>query len=480
MANEKIVKWELDDVLLTLRAHDEDINITVGQSCEGIMVMGASGSGKTSGPLNTIQLAQMRNGFGMLNLCVKKDECERVCKLAKLAGRGKDIRIMRLGGDVRFNFLDSLRDGGADAVTSAFRQINQALLGQVEENEWTMASQQHLSNLVKLFLLAGKKLEVSELRLAADSLETHKKLLIQAEQRVNYDTPDGHTLKMVAAYFAQEWKGMGEKTKASVIMSLTPTMNPFSDGPMREHFCKDSNFNPKMLRDGTILIVDIPCVDEMGVYGISAGVIMKYMVQRMIAGYYGNGKTKADNTTRPVCIVCDECHYLVTTTDSEFVTTSRSMRGSLFYLTQNLNNFYRRSARTIEAETGTLLSELHGVRIMCQNEDKKTYEWFASILGQEWKGQFNQSANFAGPIGQGSAGANLAMHKENQISQRDFAVGLARGGKQFQFVVTAFLQQAGRVFANEKMYKQVAFQQLAFADERKVGCIRSILDKLFN
>ena len=59
-------------------------------------------------------------------------------------------------------------------------------------------------------------------------------------------------------------------------------------------------------------------------------------------------------------------------------------------------------------------------------------------------------------------------------------VGLARGGKQFQFVVTAFLQQAGRVFANEKMYKQVAFQQLAFADERKVGFIRSILDKLFN
>ena len=72
MENEKIGKWELDDVLLTLHARDEDIEITIGQSCEGIMVMGASGSGKTSGPLNTIQLAQMKSGFGMLNLCVKK------------------------------------------------------------------------------------------------------------------------------------------------------------------------------------------------------------------------------------------------------------------------------------------------------------------------------------------------------------------------------------------------------------------------
>lgn len=411
----------------------------------------------------------------MLNLCVKKDECERVQKLAKLAGRGKDVKIMRLGGDVRFNFLDSLREGGADAVTSAFRQINQALLGQVEENEWTMASQQHLSNLVKLFLLAGKKLEVSELRLAADNAVTHKQLLIQAERRISYDTPDAHTLKMVASYFAQEWKGMGEKTKASVIMSLTPTMNPFSDGPMRELFCKDSNFHPRMLRDGTILIVDIPCVDEMGVYGISAGVIMKYMVQRMVAGFFGEGKSKADNTTRPVSIICDEAHYLTTTTDSEFATTSRSMRGSLFYLTQNINNFYRRSSRTIEAETSTLLSELHGIRLMCQNEDKKTYDWFMSILGQEWKAQYNQSANFSGPVGQGSAGASLSMHHENQISQRDLAVGLARGGNKSNFVVTAILQQAGRVFANEKMFTQVAFQQLTSTTKPK----RNILGWMF-
>jgi len=115
---------------------------------------------------------------------------------------------------------------------------------------------------------------------------------------------------------------------------------------------------------------------------------------------------------------------------------------------------------------------------MCQNEDKKTYEWFSSILGQEWKGQMNQSANFSGPVGQGSAGANLAMHKDNQISQRDFSVGLARGGKQFEYVVTAFLQQAGRVFGKDKMFKQVAFQQLAFGDQKKVRLGRRVLNKL--
>ena len=413
----------------------------------------------------------MQKGFGILNLCVKPDECDRVRKLAKLAGRGKDIKIMRLGGDVKFNFLDSLREGGADAVCSAFRQINQALLGQIEENEWTQASQQHLSNLVKLFILAGKRLEVSELRLAADDFDTHKALLIQAEKRISYESSDAHTLKMVANYFAKEWKTMGEKTRASVLMSLTPVMNPFSDGPMRELFCMDTNFHPKMIRDGAILIVDVACIGELGVYGIAANVILKYVTQRMIAGYFGSGNTKVDSSTRPVSIVCDECHYLTTTTDSEFITTSRSMKSSMFYLTQNINNFHKRSARTVEAETSTLLSEMHGLRVMCQNEDRKTYEWFMGILGQVWKAKYNESANFSGPIGQGSAGASLSMQKDNQIGQRDFSVGLARGGKKNRLVITAIVQQAGRVFSNGKLFRQVAFQQLNLSDRVKVGLL---------
>ena len=53
MENSKSQKWELDDPLVSLPAVDEDIIVTIGQACEGILVFGSSGSGKTSGPLNT-------------------------------------------------------------------------------------------------------------------------------------------------------------------------------------------------------------------------------------------------------------------------------------------------------------------------------------------------------------------------------------------------------------------------------------------
>jgi len=453
-------KWRLEDELIQLNALDEDIPITIGQTCEGIMVFGTSGSGKTSGAHDTLVEAMMKAGYGIFGICVKSDEGERLRALAKRAGRERDVVTMALGGTPKFNFLDSLRDGGADAVTAVFKQIAQALLGQVKENEWTQSSSQHLSNLVKLFILAGKKLEVAELRLAQDDFKAHKRLLVEAQTLVRKESPEEHTLKMVTSYFCTEWKMMGEKTRASVIMSLSPTLNPFCDGPMRQIFCTETNFHPRELRHGKILILDIACVGEQGVYGVAAGVIMKYMVQRTIETYFGNGKKIADDSTRPICIVADECQYVTTAKDAEFVTTSRSMRGSLFYLTQDINNFYRRGGETVKSETATLLSNLHGVRLMHQNEDKETYDWFMGILGKEWKEQYGSTANFAGPVGAGSAGASASMQHVNQLTERDFAVGLARGGKKYDFVVTGILQQAGRKFKGDKLFTQVAFRQM--------------------
>jgi len=460
-------EWKLNETLVTLHALDEEIDITIGEVCEGIMVMGTAGSGKTSGPLNTIHRAMFEKGFGMLIPCIKPDECQRALSLARETGREEDVRIMRLGGKEKCNFLDLLKEGGPMAVTGAFKQINQSLLGKVEEDEWSQAASEHLSNIVNLFIMAGEDLSIPKMRLALDDRTLHKKLLMQAGARVPKGAPEEHTLVMLANYFTVQWAKMGDKTMASVLMALTPTLNPFCTGFMRELFCKESTFHPAELRDGKILIVDISCIGDKGVYGIAAGTIMKYMTQKMVESNFGNGKDKADDTTRPVVIVIDECHYLTTATDDTFVTTARSLRGALFYLTQDINNFYKRGAKTIEAETASLLSNMHGVRIMCQNEDKKTYEWFTGILGKEMKEQFGESGSFGGPTGAGSVSTSRSLQEKEQISKRDFAVGLARGGPKYDFVVTGFLQQAGRVYKGDKMFRQVAFPQLALSGKKE-------------
>lgn len=424
------------------------------------MVFGTSGSGKTSGGHDHILLAMMEKGYGLLGLCAKPEEGERLLKLAGKSRRGEDVIHMKLGGEHRFNFLDYLKGGGAPAVVAAFEQISEALSGNSKKNEWTMAASQLLSNLVELFLLAGKPLEMSQLRLASGDMGMQKALLPIAMDRVNGYPEKIHSFTMLSSYFTQEWANMGEKTRASVLMSLTPALNPFCAGPMHTLFSTDSTFSPRDLRHGKIIIVDIPAVGEQAVYGRAAGVIMKYMTQMMVETYFGGAKVSTDSTNRPVCILADECQYFNVSKDAEYVTTARSLRGGLFYLTQDINNFWRRGGDTVKAETATLLSNIHGVRLMHQNEDKDTYEWFMSILGKEWKAKIGQSANFDSAVGMGHGGASLSMDYQNLLSQRDFQLGLARGGPKYKFVVTGILQQAGRSFGkDEKLFKQVAFPQ---------------------
>lgn len=459
-------EWKLTDVVFKIHALNFEIPISLRQICEGVFITGNSGSGKTSGMGNQIGLATLQYGCGMLGLCAKPDEAQRLSKLAAKAGREEDVIYMRMNGkSAKFNFLESLASEGADAVVGAFKAIGEALSGIKNENEWVAAAEEHLFNLVKLFILAGKRLEVSEFYLLANDFEAHAALLDEATNRIEESRSQAQivTLKNVTRYF-QEWKFRGEKTRSSVLMSLTPTLTPFIDGPLREIFCTETTFSPRELRHGKILLVDIPCIGTKRRYGVAANTIMKYMMQRMCEEYFGDDSpSHATDSTRPVIIMGDECHYFLSSGDTDYVTTSRSARGAMVYLTQDINNFFRRPGDNVREHTYTLLNNMHGLRVFHRNSCADTFKWFCGIVGQDWREKASESANFSGPVGGGSAGASISMEKANPISERDFLTGLANGGEEFGFVVTGILQQAKKFgeIDGGKPFVQVAFQQMA-------------------
>ena len=63
-----------------------DTEITWADAVEGTLIMGATGSGKSSGPGRHIALAMLRKGFGFCVLCAKKDEKERWLNYAEESG----------------------------------------------------------------------------------------------------------------------------------------------------------------------------------------------------------------------------------------------------------------------------------------------------------------------------------------------------------------------------------------------------------
>src|SRR2546423_836882 len=79
---------------------------TIGHACEGTLVLGATGSGKTSGSGKYLAHAFLRAGFGGLVLCAKPDEKARWLAYAKACGRSHSVIVMDGSCRERFNFLD--------------------------------------------------------------------------------------------------------------------------------------------------------------------------------------------------------------------------------------------------------------------------------------------------------------------------------------------------------------------------------------
>src|SRR5689334_22282958 len=102
--------WSLDTVLCDFEAVNGGrivpVPWTIRHSCEGTVVFGATGSGKTSGSGRHIAHSMLRAGFGGLVLCAKPDEADRWCEWAEECGRDGDARLFGADTGFGFNFLD--------------------------------------------------------------------------------------------------------------------------------------------------------------------------------------------------------------------------------------------------------------------------------------------------------------------------------------------------------------------------------------
>ena len=75
--------WDLLTPLFNWGNRDD--RFTIGQSVEGLLILGGTGSGKTSGSGESVAMAYLSAGYGGLVLTVKRDET--AVTAARAAGR---------------------------------------------------------------------------------------------------------------------------------------------------------------------------------------------------------------------------------------------------------------------------------------------------------------------------------------------------------------------------------------------------------
>ena len=291
----------LDQTLYKLPNTNE--KITYADAVEGTLIMGATGSGKTSGPGKHIAKAMLKHQFGMCILCSKKNERANWIKLIKQTApeRMKDVVILNKASNLRFNFLayDMQRKGeGAGDVLNAVESlinlndlIRMYLSGGEngkDEQFWDLTLRRLVSRSMTTLKSGKEKVSIKKLRrLVADSFRGNEANEYQSLEQLAFDEKadpvkrenakqqlekwiasnfllrtllsiesktdlEEEDMTFLANYWFKDFPKIGERASSIVIESFMGIVEPFlNEGILKSHF--SSELSPELLPENCYL-----------------------------------------------------------------------------------------------------------------------------------------------------------------------------------------------------------------------------------
>lgn len=395
-----VAGWALDVVVLSWSPRDK---FTVNDAVQGTLILGATGSGKSSGSGRTIALSFLRAGFGGLVLTAKADERAAWEQYCRDTGRAGDLVVFGPRESLRFNFLQyelSRKGAGAghcENLVNLFATVLEVAErnsagsgGREDEGYWKRANRQLMRNAVDLLVLATGQISIPELYKLVVSAPTSFEQIGSAEwksksfcfqcladaDKRSKSSRQEHDFAVVADYWMLEFPGLSDKTRSVIVSTFTSMIDVLNRGILRELFCAETNVTPDAALDGKIILIDLP-VKEFAEIGQFAQVLWKYCWQRAVE------RRDVATNPRPVFLWADEAQHFVTSYDMQFQTTCRSSRVATVLLSQNVSNFYAGLGGSDKgrAEADSLFANLN-TKIFHANSDPVTNQWASTMIGR--------------------------------------------------------------------------------------------------
>jgi len=418
--------WDLSTPLLTLSPSRQD-SWTINDSFEHVLVLGGTGSGKTSGSGSALASAFLRAGYGGLVMCAKPDEASRWEGYARANGRPTSTIRFDITGKYRFNFLDYLmglplgHGGGlVDNAVNTFLRILEAahsrdgISGSQGNNAdfWDKALRDLLSNAIGSLFHAYGRVTLDELIKLINSVPVSEEQAASADfqtwsfcystmkrlfENPKIPLPQREAAQYVG-YFGQTFGRLDGKTRSNIIITLNAEIGPFLRGPLHYLFCTDTNFVPEVTHEGVVLILDLP-IKRFEQTGVVAQTLIKYLWQK------ATERRSIHPDTRPVFLFADEAQLFFSSYDLEFQSTARSARAATVYITQNLPSLYARlGGRNPQDQADAIIGNFQ-TKIFHSNTDHRTNQWAADMIGRQL--QQRRNSNWSqGQSTQSSSGTN--------------------------------------------------------------------------
>lgn len=480
--------WALTSPLLRWSDRDE---WTIGNSIEGTLVLGATGSGKSSGSGALIARSMLEAGFGGLVLTAKPDEHEMWRRYCESTGRVGDLVAFGADGKHRFNFLDYElqrpgRGGGhTENIVNLFSNVMEVADrngsgggGREDEGYWRRSCRQLVRNLVDLLVMSTGRVSVPDLyRLVVSAPTSFEQVKSEAWRDSSFcfrclavadkkekTAQQQADFELVTDYLCLEFPALSDKTRSVIVSTFTSLADVLNRGMLRQLFSADTNITPDVVVDGKIIVVDIPVKEFLDV-GVLAQMLWKQAFQRF------SERRDVGGNPRPIFLWADEGHHWVTSQDALYQTTCRSSRVATVLLSQCVGNFEAAlgASEKGKAEAASLFGNLNS-KIFNSNGDPVTNQWAATIIGRSRQGFVNGSnsqagddwiAAAAGVGGSGQSSSGFSEAFEWDVQPHEFAE-MRTGGPANNYLVDAIVYQSGRRFqASGRNWLQTTFKQRA-------------------
>ena len=456
----------------------------IKDACEGTVIFGGTGSGKTSGSWRALARSFLSAGFGGLVLCAKPEEPALWRGYAAETGRTGDLVMFGAREGWSFNFMnyESLRSGAGAGLTenlvTLFMEVSSIGSGEARARGgdpfWERAMRSLIRNCVDVLAMADEPVTLHAMfdvvRGAPADLATAaspdwrlksgcwRRLESAAERALG--TPWEVDFREVSGYWMGHFPTLGEKTRGSIVAMFSTLAEGLMRGKMRELFCGTTTLSPEDVIGGRIVVVDLP-VKEWSEVGRVAAVLWKYCLQKSVERRADN----ADGRGRPLFLWADECQHFTSRYDPLFQATARSSRAASVYLTQN----YPSLSATLgggpdgRALTDALLGNM-GTKIFHANSDRETNQLAADLVGKRLQSLRSFGAGSSLSLGsQASFGSSSSRGRsENmdyEIQPTEFST-LRKGGAENAHTSDALVFQNGRRWSGTgRTWQKVAFRQ---------------------
>ena len=456
-------------------------------ACEGTFILGASGSGKTTGSGRALAEAFLASDFGGLILTVKPGEAKLWEAYARAAGREEQLCIVRPGGHFKLNFLDyeSRRPGKGSGlienlVALFYTIIDVSAKGQHNRELsrfWSDVGKELIRNTFRVLTLATSPLKLDEVcrfiiespqRAYGGNPKPAGPWFTQCMDRamaVAQGTPQEAVMAKAQLHWLDTFYNLAPDTRSCVITAFSSMADVFVEPAINDLFCTQTTIIPENVLDGAIIVVDLPLLSGYEAVGLFAQSIWKYLFQKAIE----RRDDPDDECRRPAFLWIDEAQHFHSANDALFQATARSARCATVYLTQNISGFYGNSTAHSRESVDGFLGNLNTKILHCNN-DHASNVWAANQIGQ-YKTQRLSTSISEQPAPRGDGWfSNMLRPRDKSVSssmQEDiqYAVqpsaflNMRTGGKRFDFLVDAYFVKGGAQFSTGRHYFPTVFRQ---------------------